>query len=644
MGQDLVIRTRKGNEIFELIPHTKLENALPRALIVDYTHWYDTKTGIIDLRPLSMPWQPNLRESWSTDVPFHDQVAFGCRQEGGSRRFIVDQNHPVARAIHKIFAPLESCVHNLLISFKASSSNWKPQQLEISLPRYKLNFVATDQGVLDCLNHRGFILDCDEDLGTLYGLRTKLVLCRVSSVEKERKVIIPKGRVCIDSDGNKHPRISINIAPDALFVEHYTYQVDDLLHRLIDTTVESRINRLYLHALTSHPLADRLTDHTGTEEALQGLSRASTISFQSLSGTEISLLAEFGKLTPKRQLYSKEARSMQVVEWSRFLPPNVQHPDFMEFVRKIWDYWVSIRVFLPEFRERVQNDLFMFEYQEGGHEELNKRASFRHRLLMPPEPYEAFLPPKDANYSPRDSLASSNSALREAMVFEMSRLVQDWPQGLSVSCHLRSAMQEWKVLLANREVTLENSNTALDTSLKATWRSLYNLCRHADQSADQSKLTFLLSSLVYCHPDQTHLYRSLLAFATNRAFSKPRYDLPESGDLDFSYGETPTREKLVSLVSAMIKPFPESPEYQVYLELGCTPELEREQYAHYISHRQEELDDCVADLMQLLYCGHILGSTFDSFELISGDPFEIDKLFKNCHENRYAVRVSTYDY
>jgi hypothetical protein len=107
------------------------------------------------------------------------------------------------------------------------------------------------------------------------------------------------------------------------------------------------------------------------------------------------------------------------------------------------------------------------------------------------------------------------------MVFEMSRLVQDWPHGLSVSCHLRSTMQGWQVLSANRpDVTLDYSNAVLDTSLKATWRSLYNLCRHADQSADQSKLTFLLSSLVYRHPDQTQLYRSLLAFATNHDFQK----------------------------------------------------------------------------------------------------------------------------
>ena len=138
--------SRKENETFELIPHTKLEKALPRALIVDYTQWYDTKTGVIDLRLLSRPWQSNLRESWSTDVPFHDQVAFGCHQEGGSRRFIVDQNHPVARVIHKIFAPFESCVHNLLISFKASfSSNWKPQELHTFLPRYESNFVPPNK-------------------------------------------------------------------------------------------------------------------------------------------------------------------------------------------------------------------------------------------------------------------------------------------------------------------------------------------------------------------------------------------------------------------------------------------------------------------------------------------------------------------
>jgi len=576
-------------------------------------------------------------------MPYHDQVAFGCRQEDGSQQFLVDQKHRVTRAIHEIFAPLESHVHNLLISFNASpTSNWKPQQLKISLPRYKLTFVVADQGVLDCLNHRGFVLDYNEDIRTLYGLKTKLVLCRASDVEKERIVIIPKGRVCRDSDGNKHPRISIGVAPDAPFVEYYTYQVDDLLHRLNDTTLESRIYRLYLHALTSHPLVDQLTGRTGTEEALRGLSRAATFSFQSLSQTEISLLEEFGRLTPRRQLYSKEAQSMQLVEWNPDLPPNIQHHDFAGVVRRIWDYWVSIRVFLPEFREGGQNDAFLHEYVKGGHEDLNKRASVRHRLWVSPGPHETFPVPKDAGYSPRDSLTSSSSALREAMVFEMSRLVQDWPHGLSVSCHLRSTMQEWRVLSANRpDVNLDYSNATLDTSLKAIWRSLYNLCRDADQVADQSKLTFLLSSLVYRHPDQTQLYRSLLAFATNQAFRRARHCLPKSGDLDFSDEEMPTREKLVDLVSNMTKPFPESSEYQVLVDLGWTCERERTQNAQYISHRQEEIEDCVADLIQLWPCDHIPGSIFDSFELISGDLFEdINKLFKSCYENKYVVCVS----
>ena len=216
---------------------------------------------------------------------------------------------------------------------------------------------------------------------------------------------------------------------------------------------------------------------------------------------------------------------MQMVEWNPSLPPNVQHHDFVGVVGKIWDYWMSIRLFLPEFREGGRNDTFLLEYKRGGHEELNKRASYRNRLLMSPAPNEAFLAPKDAKYSPRDSLTSSNSTSREAMVFEMSRLVQDLPGGLSVSCHLRSTMQGWRVLSGNRpDMTLDYSNAALSTSLKATWKSLYNLCRHSNQSADQSRLTFLLSSLVYRHPDQTQLYRSLLAFATNQTFRKRRHN------------------------------------------------------------------------------------------------------------------------
>jgi hypothetical protein len=171
--------------------------------------------------------------------------------------------------------------------------------------------------------------------------------------------------------------------PDATSVKYHLYEVDDLLGRLRDTTLLSRLYRLYLHALTSHQLVDPLLKRTGTEEALQGLAQGETFSFQTLLPEEITLLKKSDN--SRQSGISLEANQvMETVQWEYHLPPTSEHYGFAAAVRKIWDYWMSIRVFYPDSHSMQGWGQFILAGISGeAHKKLTRRSAVRNALYAP---------------------------------------------------------------------------------------------------------------------------------------------------------------------------------------------------------------------------------------------------------------------
>jgi hypothetical protein len=61
----------------------------------------------------------------------------------------------------------------------------------------------------------------------------------------------------------------------ATHVKYHLYSIDSQLGRLIDnSSIQSRLFRLYLHATIVHCLIDKLTMRTGTVEALDVVTSA----------------------------------------------------------------------------------------------------------------------------------------------------------------------------------------------------------------------------------------------------------------------------------------------------------------------------------------------------------------------------------
>jgi hypothetical protein len=132
-----------------------------------------------------------------------------------------------------------------------------------------------------------------------------------------------------------HVRVHIDTHTMRQVIWH-KYEIDSDLGLLVgNVNLTSRLYRIYLHALCSHPLPDPLTSQTGTDHALQELGAAGCFSFQRLTKTDVELLRLIGSITPCRQYYPKHLRVMQTTEWSPNLPALSQHGGFEPAVRSI---------------------------------------------------------------------------------------------------------------------------------------------------------------------------------------------------------------------------------------------------------------------------------------------------------------------
>ena len=297
---ELIVRSRKQEYVFELLPTHTLDGDFPHAFAQDFAHWLNIETGLIEWRPLKDAWSstPDLWQMWPGD----QQEKYLVR--GSSK--LIDIHTPTAKAVSLVLSPLEYAAHiHITLS--------KTEVLEVHLPRLNLGFFLRKKSKqLESKQFRGMTVDANQSFGALTGLTNKPVL--LGDNDSERSVIIPYGEVLFRPE-EFHVRVHINL-PLKQQRSYHIYQIDNQLGRLVDNgTLKSRLFKIYLHAVTSHCLPDELTGRSGTEEALYGLASSSICSFLRLEQTDIDLLVLLARLTPLRQYYPENLRSMQRVNW-----------------------------------------------------------------------------------------------------------------------------------------------------------------------------------------------------------------------------------------------------------------------------------------------------------------------------------------
>lgn len=323
VSNDLIVRARKNDTTWELIPRRILNGIVPSTFSNDCVYWYNVRTSVVSFQ--------RSEDAWDTDTT-HWRLAkkgpkWNLRYDDGRR--LVFPATPTAQRLATIFQPLAGVLDlNIILDDQKGS-------IEILLPRFHLDFfVSIDFDRIYSRQYRGMCVDTNQGIGTLTGLSTKLVLCGCDEQNVPRLVLIPSGKpILSQSFSGTIPTTSLDMSATDGRVQ--TYVLDRHLGQIKgDGSLKSYLFLAELHAVTSGILPDPFTGHTGTEEALKILNSAAVRSLEFDEETEQILRRVFA-LAPSRSYYPTHLRQMQVVSWASTLRPNAQSDLFAILTRKL---------------------------------------------------------------------------------------------------------------------------------------------------------------------------------------------------------------------------------------------------------------------------------------------------------------------
>lgn len=533
-GKDLVIRARTALTVFELIPHQRLADDFPTMLVEDHVHWLDLHTSELEFRPLSQRWTTN-KENWR--LHYIPQGESHLQQDGMR---LVDIRSATYRNAGAVFGALE------LTEFMYVTWSHK-KGLEVALPRLGFHFFVNRGGELECKELRK-IIDPNQSLGTLIGLRSRLVLCAPGSKSRafDRVVLIPKGKVSIISEGS-HP--VTHITTTGRDVQVLRYQHNAILNRLEgDGSMASRLYQSYLHALTASYLPDPLTGLLGTEESLRLLNEQQARCCKPLEAAEVDLLDLIASLTPRRAYYPGHLKVMQQVSWNKYLPPPIQHSGFFEVAERILAHSRQFHVFYSNLHSARS-------LKHSGDQSLLERARVRNSAFLNVDYNgEENSTSHDVDYPARDGVQDMSRAAR---VFSISSSISSWSKNLAP---LQKLAGQWGSLptVSGFGTSLDLSSTIsrlLQCDFSVSWAPIYEYCKRATREDNQYKLLFLFSTIAYgskVHSLDT--LKILLAFATNPSLQAlPPF--PEYSFFTLANGSKLDRNKVREVIAQRVKPW-----------------------------------------------------------------------------------------
>ncbi|PYH83568.1 hypothetical protein BO82DRAFT_411285 [Aspergillus uvarum CBS 121591] len=332
-GFDLRIRAVDGSRVWEFVSPRLLADALPDTFVEGYAHWYETDGQYIEFRPLKDPWMSSPASHWRLQ---RTQLGDNWQLSQGNMS-LISMRSETARSLSDILQPLE----------KASKLHCKlhrgSDMVEIEIPRLRLGFnLRSGQSSIESRQYRGMVVDPDQSVGTLIGLRHKLVLLDPNT--HNRRILIPEGQITWEQSGG---HVAVKVGWQAATSVHVYFVNRDIGCLTDNGTLQSKLVLCYLHAVTSFCIPDPLTKHTGTEQSLSILRSASMRSFNQLQPENILMLEKLASLTPARRYYPANERVMQSVRWDPILGSLAQHNDFHSQVAAIFDQHHRMRIFNP---------------------------------------------------------------------------------------------------------------------------------------------------------------------------------------------------------------------------------------------------------------------------------------------------------
>jgi hypothetical protein len=329
-SNELIVQGEHLTGTIENVPGHMLSEDLPSHFVDEYVHWYNHKTGNVELRPIKDPWSKSSSATWTLH-----------KLSSGAWRLLKDGNAVVGlrTATAKTIA---SVLMSLTISRRTHCILQQDHEtLKIDIPAIRLGFhLMQGRSELKSKEFPAMAVDADQGLGTLVGLKNRLIL---KSKAGDRMMLLPEASVRYEQcDGHVSVRI-VNV--DEINQVH-AIRIDEQLGRLVDSgDLGCKLFVAYLHALTSFCLPDSLTSLTGTEQALSILESCAVRSFSQLSQENLDALALIAALSPGRSYYPPGKNVMQSVKWDSALGFMAQHARLRLAVQAIFDQARDAEIF-----------------------------------------------------------------------------------------------------------------------------------------------------------------------------------------------------------------------------------------------------------------------------------------------------------
>lgn len=547
--ENMYVRAYSEGLTFEVVPPQVFNGHLPTAFVNNFVHWYNKTEGYVEFCARDLPWD-HSEENWRLVRLDPSEHRWRLVRDNSS---LINMKCETAKRISDVLAGLEQPLWIHIILHGSS--------LDIELPHLKLGFYTTKgETMISSRQFRGMVVDENQLIGTLTGLRSKLVLRRRDDGVR-RKVIIPGGEIVFS---RKVQHVDVRISHDSATRIH-VYEVDDLLGRLINNnSLQSRLLISYLHALTSYPLPDTLTGKTGTENALTILKSAAVRSFKCLAGEDIGLLQEIAKLTPSRVYYPPSMQDMQTVEWSQDLGFLAQHGQFYQSVYSIFQQAMESDFLYPESNFKIPKL-----------QEVNQKLLYRDLIRSSSSRIigsgaEDFTKEHDADYHARDRETYSSQAYN---AFSFSEMVLEPEFYLHYEVKVDIGNYLWKFvdkhatdLVKGPMSSLPDSSLRYDARLLLQLDSLiaeqlprfYQLLSDPDAKLSKFKIMFWLATLAYNPEVHLTMLQILASF-----FADPRMvhiGVPRIDAFDVSHGSSVGTVTLERLLQDFCYEYHQSPE------------------------------------------------------------------------------------
>ncbi|WQF85211.1 hypothetical protein CDEST_10225 [Colletotrichum destructivum] len=558
---DFLVQASRGDFIYELVPKRCLRGSLPTKFVEDYVHWWDYTGECVEFRDKKAPWL--LATSHWRLTKVHYESKWQLVRDDST---LVDVRSQSAQLISTIFRPLEDPYWIHIVRRKSDSS------VAVELPRARLEFsYAPRQPSILSRQYRGMSVDPDQFIGTLVGLKDRLVLrddqFSHPAIPTRRKVLVLEGRVSF-AKTKDHVEVCISKG-DAARV--HAYEVDDRLARLVSN--ESRQSNLflsYLHAMTSFAIPDPLTERTGTEQALSILSSASVKSFDVLTGENINILSKLAQLTPGRRFYPANERVMQTVTWDSQLGFLAQHDLFLGHVQSIFKQAERSKFFHPEsYVSPLDPELNRVDSH------LLKRDSLRSSMFrVSGFGAESFSLQHDAPYAARDRAGSSASSqafkIAQLVFSEEPVLIESLPTGmesllwnfLSNSTSVSGSDCDLPTEQVTYNADLLSNNSSLNF-ITSNWIGLQKSLRI---SVNKHHLMMWLATLAFAQNTDTAVLQTLASSQTSQHVAG--VPAPEGDLFDLRHGCTFDATLTRARLEGSCVPFDESPEHRLHQQVN----------------------------------------------------------------------------